>query len=242
MPSDEAKENQKKEVPPVIMSDYGLNTLMAYWMRSQVVHQIFARDKVGVSDVVSVHLTPIPSEEAPQTPELSPNLDLLIQAAIVVVGDKTNEGQLIQNVSIPWLEIIRELERDPHFLSKFDWRKVEELVAGAYKKAGFGVILTPRSGDRGRDVIATKAGIGSIRIIEQVKKYAPNHRVTADDVRALLGVLEAEQNVSKGIITTTSQFAPRIYQDERLMAYMPYRLELKDGKALREWLIGLAKS
>ncbi len=66
--------------------------------------------------------------------------------------------------------------------------------------------------------------------------------MTADEVRAILGVLDAEKNVSKGIITTTSQFAPGIYKDEGLKAFMPNRLELRDGKVLKEWLTGLFKS
>ncbi len=254
MTSGEGNKNQEKEMPPGIMSDYGIDSLIATWKELQATRHIVVRDSVGVRDDESVHVTPqtsplqatpqtpILSEEASQTPEESRNPDLLIQAAIVVTGDRTNEGQLIEYVSIPWLEIFKELERDPQFLYKIDWRKLEELVAGAYREAGFEVILTPRSGDRGQDVIATKPGIGSIRIIDQVKKYAPNRRVTADEVRAMLGVLEAEQNVSKGIITTTSEFAPGIRQDERLKAFMPYRLELKDGKAFGEWLIGIAKS
>jgi len=46
----------------------------------------------------------------------------------------------------------------------------EEIIAGAYKKAGFDeVTLTPRSGDLGRDVIAIKKGLGSVRVIDQVK-------------------------------------------------------------------------
>jgi len=60
-----------------------------------------------------------------------------MQAGIVVFGDRTNEGQLIQAVSLPWFEIIRELERDPRFLFALPWRKLQELVAGAYDRAGF---------------------------------------------------------------------------------------------------------
>ena len=61
----------------------------------------------------------------------------------------------------------------------------------------------------------------------------------ADDVRALAGVLLRDQNVSKGIVTTTSTFAPGI--EEEMKALIPYRLELKDGKQLREWLTGLIR-
>ena len=144
----------------------------------------------------------------------------------------------MEAIAIPWFEIIRELERNPNFLHKFDWRKMEELVAGAYKKEGWPLVeLTPRSGDKGRDVIATKPGFGSIRIIDQVKAYGLGHKVPADDVRALLGVLSRDQNVSKGIVTTTSTFAPGV--EDELKAFIPNRLELKTGPLLVEWLKGL---
>jgi len=62
------------------------------------------------------------------------------------------------------------------------------------------------------------------------------HLVTANDVRALLGVLSGEQNTSKGIVTTTSDFGPRIYSDPFIKPFMPYRLELINGTALLERL------
>lgn len=181
--------------------------------------------------------TGIPPEEVVGTPRLVTYPDILLQATVLVFGDRTDEGRLIQEVGIAWFEIIRQLERDPDFLFRIPWPTLEEIIAGAYERAGFPeVILTPRSGDRGRDVIATRPGIGSIRIVDQVKAYHPGHRVSADEVRSLLGVLQVEPNVSKGVITTTSQFAPGIYRDERLCAFIPYRLELKDGPQLLRWL------
>jgi hypothetical protein len=46
-------------------------------------------------------------------------------------------------------------------------RMWEEMVAGAYERAGFDdVILTPRSGNLGRHVIAIKHGLGTIRVID----------------------------------------------------------------------------
>ena len=137
---------------------------------------------------------------------------------------------------------MRNLERDAGFLFKIPWRKLEELIAGAYERAGWPeVVLTPPSGDGGRDVIATRPGFGSIRIVDQVKAYAPGHLVTADEIRSMLGVLQVDSNVSKGLVTTTSGFAPRIAKDDRLKAFIPYRLELKDGVALTNWLIDLGK-
>jgi len=164
---------------------------------------------------------------------------LLLQA-VVVPGDKSVEGQLIASVALPWFDIIELLRRSPSTIYEIDWRKWEEIVAAAYKQQGFEVVLTPRSNDKGRDVIATKHGLGSIRFVEQVKAYRPGHLVTADEVRSMLGVLSSDPNLSKGIITTTSSFAPGILKDPGLTAFMPYRLELKPGEALLEWLIAIA--
>jgi restriction system protein len=123
-----------------------------------------------------------------------------------------------------------------------DWRKFEELVAAAYHQAGYDeVILTPRSNDGGRDVIATKHGVGSIRIYDSVKKLAPGRPVPADDVRALLGVVTAAGNVSKGIVTTTSIFAPGVENDPLLRNVIPYRIELRPRDVLIPWLLDIAR-
>jgi restriction system protein len=66
--------------------------------------------------------------------------------------------------------------------------------------------------------------------------------VSANDVRALLGVLTADASVSKGIITTTSEFAPGIRKEPGLKRFMPYRLELKEGPELRAWLVATWKN
>ena len=89
-----------------------------------------------------------------------------------------------------------------------DPRQFEELIAGAYEEEGSGdsVVLTPRSGDKGGDVIVTSKAFGTIRIIDQVKLYKPHLIVEADDVRAIYGVLALDQRASKAIITTFGVF------------------------------------
>jgi hypothetical protein len=99
--------------------------------------------------------------------------ELLLQS-VVVPGERTNEGKLIEAVTIPWFDIIALLEKDPDAAFEISPEKWEEIVAGAYSKAGFDeVTLTPRSGDHGRDVIAIKKGLGSVRVIDQVKAFKP---------------------------------------------------------------------
>jgi restriction system protein len=166
--------------------------------------------------------------------------DLLLQT-IIVPGSKTTEGRLIEAVAVPWFEIIELLKNDPSVAFQIPSDKWEEIIAGAYHNAGFEeVTLTPRSGDYGRDVIAIKKGLGSIRVIDQVKAYKPGHLVPADDVRALMGVLHGD-GASKGFLTTTSDFAPLLRTDPLIRPFIPSRLELIDGKTLLARLEELAR-
>jgi restriction system protein len=165
---------------------------------------------------------------------------LLLQA-VITLGNKTEEGKLVEAVMVPWFDIIELLDKDPVAMYQIDPRKWEEIIAGSYHRAQWDeVTLTPRSGDFGRDVIAVKRGIGSIRIIDQVKANGPNHPVTADDVRALLGVVGADK-ASKGFLTTTSDFAPKLRDDILLKPFIPTQLELINGKQLLARLKELAK-
>ena len=152
----------------------------------------------------------------------------------------TPDGSLIRTLDPAWKEIQSALARDSNFPHGLTPRQWEELIAASYDKAGFDeVILTPRSGDLGRDVIAVRKGWGSVRIIDQVKAFGPGHLVSANDVRALLGVLGSDRGATKGIVTTTSGFAPRIQDDPFIAPYVPFRLELVDGTALKSRLLGL---
>jgi restriction system protein len=73
-----------------------------------------------------------------------------------------------------------------------------------------------------------------------VKRYAPDNLVEYDDIRALLGVLSGERDASKGIITTTSDFPPRVMEDPNISPFIPTRLELMNREALLKWLLELA--
>jgi restriction system protein len=168
------------------------------------------------------------------------NLPTLTVQSIIIPEKKTTEGVLIKSASVVWATYVEMLRKNWKLAYEIPPHLWEELVAGAYKQAGFdNVTLTPRSGDYGRDVIAEKHGVGCIKILGSVKAYKPGHLVKHDDVRALLGVLSGERDASKGIITTTSDFAPKIVTDPYIAPFMPYRLELMNGDQLSEWLISL---
>ena len=190
---------------------------------------VHLHDTITVSDELKVTITGVDRNS------------ILLQS-VIVPEDKNKEGLLIKAVDIPWFTIIKMMENDPHVIFQISSEKWEEIIAGAYKEAGFDkVILTPRSGDLGRDVIAIKKGLGEVRVIDQVKAYKPGHLVTANDVRAIMGVLQTD-GASKGFLTTTSDFAPKIKHDPLIQPFIPQRLELINGEKLLDRLSELVEN
>jgi restriction system protein len=162
-------------------------------------------------------------------------------SSLIIPERKTAEGILVRSTSAIWSEIVQRLGSDWNVAFQLTADQWEELIAGAFHKAGYDeVTKTPRSGDRGRDVIAIKHGIGSVKILGSVKAYNPNHLVEYDAVRALVGVVTADHKASKGIITTTSDFPPLMEKDPGIAPFLPTRLELVNGGRLQQWLMELA--
>ncbi len=191
-----------------------------------------------LNDVIRTYGFEAPEGSAPTKWSVEqPILSGITIKAILRFGERSNDGSLVRGVAIPWYDILSRLRRNPQEAHEIDPRMWEEIIAGAYHKAGFDeVILTPRSGDKGRDVIATKNGVGSIRIIDQVKAYKPGHIVTAEEVRALIGVMSMDLSASKAVMTTTSAFAPKLTDDQLIKPLIPHRLELKPRDILLPWL------
>jgi len=161
-------------------------------------------------------------------------------SSVIIPDRKTYEGTLVRSTAALWTEIIELLQNDWSLAFKIPPERWEEIVAGAYQRSGFDeVTLTPRSGDLGRDVIAIKHGVGTVRILGSVKAYKPDHLVTRAHVHEMMGVVGADPRASKGIISTTSDFAPRLFDDDNLERIVPYRIELMNGPALQKWLSGL---
>ncbi len=101
------------------------------------------------------------------------NEDVLLWFPMVTSLRSVSEGTLIGKPTVPWFELQRQLINDADFLFWFAQypRKFEEFIAGMYHLDGWtDVILTPQSGDYGRDVIATTYGSCAVRVLDSVKK------------------------------------------------------------------------
>jgi len=177
--------------------------------------------------------------DGPRASPEPPNFDL---ATIIESSKRIERGLLVRTVSEVWLTVARMICLDWGNAYQVPSEKWEEIIAGAFKRSGYDeVILTPRSGDFGRDVIATKWGVGSIKVLGSVKAYAPGNLVRYDSIRALIGVLSGERDASKGMLITTSDFPPRVNEDPYIAPFLPTRVELLNGKRTRQWLEELIK-
>jgi restriction system protein len=164
---------------------------------------------------------------------------ILLQSTIVVPIGVVPEGQIVVASRVPLRAIAAAIRKDAGFLRHFSkhHREFEEFLAAAYSDAGFDeVVLTPRSNDEGRDLIAIRRGVCEVRILGQAKAYAPGHRVTRANVDEMLGVMSRDPNATKAVIVTTSEFAPGIAEIASMQLLIPTRLELVDGEALPRWL------
>jgi len=169
------------------------------------------------------------------------NIASLTLTSLILPDQATSEGILIKSCGNLWIEIAQRLGEDWALAFQLEPRQWEEMFAGALTKEGYEVTLTPRSGDHGRDLIAVKQGHGYIRILGSMKAYAPTHLVGRDHVDEMIGVLARDAKATKGIIATTSKFAPRIMEAPGMSNFVPSRLELRDGPALQQWLANLSE-
>jgi restriction system protein len=181
--------------------------------------------------------------EAPDRFVMQARKATLSVSSVIIPERASAEGVLIKATSLVWDEIVKALGADWSIAYSLPSERWEEIVAGAFKRDRYDeVTLTPRSGDHGRDVIAVKHGVGCVKIIGSVKRYAAGNLVPYDDIRALLGVMSGERNASKGIITTTSDFPPNVAEDPFIGPFLPTRLELMNGGKLLKWLADLSRA
>jgi HJR/Mrr/RecB family endonuclease len=130
-------------------------------------------------------------------PESEPRV---VFATVLVVG-------VMASAAVAWYlrqrklaeQKYREQSRLKH-LQTLSWSELELHVAGFYRRQGYGITMTPRSGDQGVDVIADGNGR---RIAIQVKQYTGN--VDNTPVQEVVGGL-AVYGCTHGVVITTNRF------------------------------------
>jgi hypothetical protein len=180
---------------------------------------------------------------------IEPSLILTIEnptAAEIEEIDPHNVGlndeqknALISIESLP-TRLLATILRSPNELRQLTPRQFEEFVAAAVEQLGFrNVVLTPRSRDGGKDVIASivVAGIPTSFYFE-CKHYAESNKVQLDTLRALLGTVASDSKiVNKGILVTTSTFT----SGARKFILGDARLDGKDYDDILGWIEQIKK-
>lgn len=143
-------------------------------------------------------------------------------------GTNITSGLVIAND-----EVIRRLAAEPELLHRLSSREFEDLVAELLNRQGYDVTLTPVSKDGGKDIyVAHKSGLGSALYVVECKKYSPDNPVGVGVVRALYGIVQAEQ-LTGGIVATTSYFTRGA---QKFRQSVQYQMSLSDYHKVREWL------
>ncbi|NEV64502.1 restriction endonuclease [Thiorhodococcus minor] len=117
-------------------------------------------------------------------------------------------SRLIQVRFLP-IQLFDAIRQSPEVMHGLEPHQFEELIAELLSRLGFeDIVLTPRSGDGGRDVIATvyTAGVPILMAFE-CKRYGPDNKIGPETLRTLLGTItHGPTRASKGVLVTTSSF------------------------------------
>lgn len=151
-------------------------------------------------------------------------------------GDREEvESRIIQVEYLPQ-RLFDAIRNEPMLMRGLDPRAFEEFTAELLSKLGFqGIRLTPRSGDGGRDIVATQV-VNDIPVIMafECKQYAESNKIGPDYLRALLGTItQGATRASMGVLVTTSSFT----SGARSFIAAEASIDGKDFKALSKWLL-----
>lgn len=155
-------------------------------------------------------------------------------------------NKLIQIISAEALECLEEvhyapvsliscIRRAPKTMYSLDSREFEVFIAQLIEKLGFeNVQLTPASGDKGRDILATYHVHGiPILFAFECKRYAAHRPVGVGEMRALLGSInQSSTRATKGVLVTSSCFTRGA---QRLILTEP-NLDGRDFQGIVTWL------
>jgi restriction system protein len=96
-------------------------------------------------------------------------------------------------------------------IAALDWDDMQELVAGVLRAIGFKTVVSPPGPDRGKDIVASRDGLGleEPRVIVEVK-HRPRDRISAHEIRAFVG---GRHSRDKGLYVSTGGFSKDAYYE-----------------------------
>lgn len=127
------------------------------------------------------------------------------------------------------------IKNEPELMRGLKPRQFEEFTASLLERLGYrGIQLTPRSGDGGRDVVATMM-VNNVPIIMafECKRYSTSNKIGPDILRMLLGTItHARTRADVGVLVTTSSFT----SGARSFMAAEAAIDGKDFNDLANWM------
>jgi restriction system protein len=126
------------------------------------------------------------------------------------VTAEQHDSELLETIKEDIEEKALEFIKDN--ILKLDWDEMQELTAGLLRGIGYKTFVSPKGSDRGKDIIASKDGLGlESRTIVEVKHR--KQAMGAPEVRSFLGAL---RQGDKGVYVSTGGFSKEArYEAER---------------------------
>lgn len=179
----------------------------AYDYPGAAILDAFQRLNVGIADANYLGKIEISEEEEEDGQTKNSQAETFESQLIEVVPAEVFEQ--LKRVDFVPLRTLDVILRSPEAMRMLGAREFEQFIATLVDQLGFeDVVLTPRSGDSGRDVIAIKRVHGiSILFAFECKRYKPDLPVGPELLRALLGTItHGSTKANKGVLVTTSTF------------------------------------
>jgi HJR/Mrr/RecB family endonuclease len=127
--------------------------------------------------------------------------------------------------------LLEEIRSEKKSLDEIQPRQLEELIAELLRRRGMDIYVTPKTRDGGRDIIARSEMIpGEPTTLAVEVKH--KRTVGIADVR---NALNANQDFPVLMVATSGKFSAGVLNLKKRNRYQ-YRLLLKDGVALSQWL------
>lgn len=144
-------------------------------------------------------------------------------------------AQRVLTVSQLPLRLFEAVMAHPQSLHSLTPRQFEEFIAEILHGIGFvDLLLTPKSGDGGRDIIASKKVHNiPLTFYFECKKFAEGRKVQLDTLRSLLGVVAHHSSAANiGVLVTTSTFTQGCAE----LIASECRLDGKDYNGIMGWV------
>ncbi len=156
-----------------------------------------------------------------------------LHRSLLLAPSWTPQRQLQQEVELASKlpEFVRDLNSQVPDLRSVHWRQLEELVAELLRSLGMQIQVTPRSHDGGRDIIARGELVPGepLLVAVEVKQKA------VIGIHDLQRSLWANRHFSSLMLATAGRFSSGVVKEAQIPENR-YRLILKDGVALGQWV------